>query len=317
MAEEVQAMHFGASKVQVTLHTGVIFYKGGQKSFCTVSSSNIHQPHAIWAHLKPIVELGKSLVPNLKKIFFFSDGPSSQYRQKNNFFLIKYFSSFYEVNILWSFFESGHGKGVADAIGGVVKRALDRQVAYGKDIISATDVYLTLESFVKAVKVFYVSETEIKAISQLIPTGLKTIKGTMSIHEVISVLGSDEIQHRILSCFCSKNVCSCYDPETHKYPNFSPDNAQEFENNEPTNKQIFLPKLNDIPILDTATVDDLPILCIDDVDLEEHVASKNTSAENYMDVVELSDIDLNKLNTKIIDFDSKNVPSIVSKILVK
>lgn len=176
---------------------------------------------------------------------------------------------------------------MADAIGGVVKRALDRQVAYGKDIISATDVYLTLESFVKAVKVFYVSETEIKAISQLIPTGLKTIKRTMSIHEVISVLGSDEIQHRILGCFCSKNVCSCYDPETHKYPNFSPDNAQEFENNETTNKQILLPKLNDIPILDTATVDDLPILCIDDVDLEEHVTSKNTSAENYMDVIEL------------------------------
>lgn len=114
---------------------------------------------------KPIVELGKSLVPNLRKIFSFSDGPSSQYRQKNNFFLIKYFSSFYEVNISWSFFESGHGKGVADAIGAVVKRALDRQVAYCKDIISATDVYLTLESFVKAVKVFYVSETEIKAIS--------------------------------------------------------------------------------------------------------------------------------------------------------
>lgn len=67
----------------------------------------------------------------------------------------------------------------------------------------------------------------------------------MSIHEVISVLGSDEIQHRILSCFCSKNVCSCYDPETHKYPNFSPDIAQKFENNEPTNKQILLPKLND------------------------------------------------------------------------
>lgn len=86
MAQEVQAMHFGASKVQVTLHTGVIFYKGGQKSFCTVSPSNIHQPHAIWAHLKLIIELGKSLVPNLKKIFFFSDGPSSQYRQKNNFF---------------------------------------------------------------------------------------------------------------------------------------------------------------------------------------------------------------------------------------
>lgn len=66
MYEEVQSMHFGASKNQVTLHTGVLFYKNGQKYFCTVSPSNVHQPHAIWAHLKPIIEMGKSLVPNLK-----------------------------------------------------------------------------------------------------------------------------------------------------------------------------------------------------------------------------------------------------------
>lgn len=227
---------------------------------------------------EPIIELGKSLVPNLNKIFFFSDGPSSQHRQ--NFFLIKYYSSFYKVDITWSFFESGHGKGVADAIGGVVKRALDRQIAYGKDIISATDVHLTLKSCVKAVKVFYVSDEEINAISQLIPTGLKTIKGTMSIHQVISEQGTDEIQHRILSCFCSKNVCSCYDPQTHKYPNF--------ENNESTDHQTLWPKLNELPIFDTEMIDDLPILYnIDNFDLEEHVA------ENCINNKDLTDIDSN------------------------
>lgn len=67
-SEEVQSMHFGASKTQVTLHTGVIFFKGGQKSFCTVSPSNVHQPHAIWAHLKPIINLDKTFVSNIKRI---------------------------------------------------------------------------------------------------------------------------------------------------------------------------------------------------------------------------------------------------------
>ncbi|XP_047041242.1 uncharacterized protein LOC124645471 [Helicoverpa zea] len=236
MSEEVQSMHFGASKTQVTLHTGVIFFKGGQKSFCTVSPSNVHQPHAIWAHLKPIINLGKTLVSNIKRIHIFSDGPSSQYRQKNNFFLINYFSSFYNVDITWSFFESGHGKGVADAIGGVVKRCLDRQVSYGQDIVSAADVYSTLQSAVKAVNVMYITETEIDAIKECIPNNLKTIKGTMNIHQVICKRGNDHIQHRILSCFCSSTEmsCTCYDPIEHKFekkinvsPQFDPDNSNE------------------------------------------------------------------------------------------
>lgn len=142
-------MHFGASKVQVTLHTGVIFFKGGQQSFCTFSPSNIHEPHAIWAQLMPIIYLGKPLVHNnLKK--------------------------------------SGYGKGVADAIGGVVKRALDRKISYGKDIANASDVYITLHSRVKAVKVFFVSEVIISNTRLLIPSDLKTVKGTMKIHQVIS-----------------------------------------------------------------------------------------------------------------------------------
>lgn len=114
----------------------------------------MHQPHAIWAHLQPIIDLAKISVSNLKTVHVFSDGPSSQYRQKNNFYLINYFASFYKIDITWSFFESDHGKGVADAIGGVVKRCLDRQVAYGRDIITATDVYLTIQSVVKSVNAF-------------------------------------------------------------------------------------------------------------------------------------------------------------------
>lgn len=117
----------------------------------------------------PIIDFGKTLVTNLQKIHIFSDGPSSQYRQKNNFFLINYFSSLHNVDITWSFFESGHGKGVAGAIGGVVKRCLDRQVSYGQDIVSAADVYSTLQSSVKAIKIVYITEMEINAIKVCVP----------------------------------------------------------------------------------------------------------------------------------------------------
>ncbi|CAH0403492.1 unnamed protein product [Chilo suppressalis] len=221
LAAEVQSMHFGASKTQVTLHTGVVYYKSekqSKQSFCTISPSNIHQPDAIWAHLKPVIQLAKSLVPNLKKIHFYSDGPSSQYRQKNNFILIKYFASLFHIDITWSFFESGHGKGVADAIGGVVKRALDRDVAYGKDIVNAADVYASLKKNVPSVKYFYINDSDINEVRILIPASIKTIRGTMLIHEIIALKSNDRtIYHRILSCFCTGLICQCFDLKTHRF----------------------------------------------------------------------------------------------------
>lgn len=330
MAEEVQSMHFGASKTQVTLHTGVIFYKGGQKSFCTVSPSNEHQPHAIWAHLKPIIDIGKSLVTNLKKIHVFSDGPSSQYRQKKNFYLINYFSSLNDIDVTWSFFESGHGKGVADAIGGVVKRCLDRQVSYGRDIINAADVYSTLESLVKSINVVYVTETEIESMKECVPNNLKTIKGTMNIHQITSVHGNNTIQHRILSCFCSDNKlsCSCYDPIEHTFDEVSRMSSQfrrssnetmkvniqnavkekrESVNNDnkldtPNKIRLQLPN-NGSKIDDNSyhashidAANDLPIICINDEDLPQPLVNRSIYDNDFCFLSE----------TKIIENDKEN-----------
>lgn len=82
MSEAVQATHFGTSKQQFTLHTGVIYYKNKQnlqeKSFCTISPNNNHNPIAIWAHLTPILEYIKIYHQmSLRYIFFLMDPPPS------------------------------------------------------------------------------------------------------------------------------------------------------------------------------------------------------------------------------------------------
>lgn len=81
-SEEVQSMHFGASRNTITLHCGVIFWKHISQSFVSVSNSNCHEPNAIWAHLMPVIKHSKERNPEIKVIHFFSDGPSSQYQQK-------------------------------------------------------------------------------------------------------------------------------------------------------------------------------------------------------------------------------------------
>ncbi|XP_073962720.1 uncharacterized protein [Choristoneura fumiferana] len=48
LATEVQSMHFGASKSQVTIHTGVLYAKEKKpQSFASISASNEHGPEAI------------------------------------------------------------------------------------------------------------------------------------------------------------------------------------------------------------------------------------------------------------------------------
>lgn len=52
MNAEIQAMHFGSSHNQTTLHTFVMYTESGAE---TISPSKRHDPSAIWAHLMPVL----------------------------------------------------------------------------------------------------------------------------------------------------------------------------------------------------------------------------------------------------------------------
>ena len=64
-----------------------------------------------------------------------NNGPVTQYRNKNNFYLlstIPFLSGFKQVT--WNFSEKSHGKGAPDGVGGAVKRMADSSVNMGVDI---------------------------------------------------------------------------------------------------------------------------------------------------------------------------------------
>ena len=85
-AVEIQSAHFGGSNKQATLHTGVVYLFGEHQSFTTISEFLRHDPSAIWAHLKPVLHELKRRHPEITNIHFFSDGPTTQYRNKANFY---------------------------------------------------------------------------------------------------------------------------------------------------------------------------------------------------------------------------------------
>ena len=117
MPKEIQSMHFGASLPQISLHTG--YYTTGQmdniQSFCGVSDSLRHDPQAIWAFLIPVLRDMKENYPGIDFLHFYSDGPTAQYRQKINFYLLS--TLIFDLGFsggCWNFHEAGHGKGIPD-----------------------------------------------------------------------------------------------------------------------------------------------------------------------------------------------------------
>ena len=219
MSKQVQGMNFGASKRQISLHTGVLYLaEGKQQTFCTVSDNIHHGPAAIWAHLSPVLTDIRKKYQQIKSVEFFNDGPSSQYRQKYNFYLLV--SEPYNLgfqNVEWNFFEAGHGKGVPDAVGGSIKRKADQKVKYGQTIMSAN-------MFVKHLKdsktiLIEIKEDKIeKARNELRNTNPKAIPGTLRLHQIKSCIPGS-LFYRDISCVCTKpKECQGHELKSHKFP---------------------------------------------------------------------------------------------------
>ncbi|KAH9311061.1 hypothetical protein KI387_026096, partial [Taxus chinensis] len=59
--------------------------------------------------------------------FVWSDGCASQFKSSRPFFALSRYHRHHKIPHLWSFFESGHGKGEHDGAGACIKRALKKQ----------------------------------------------------------------------------------------------------------------------------------------------------------------------------------------------
>ncbi|KAF9410884.1 hypothetical protein HW555_010171, partial [Spodoptera exigua] len=205
--EEIQSFHFGGSREQVSLHTGVLYYKDSDagvfrtKPFCTISDCLKHDAKAIWAHLCPILKMAQTAVP-YEIVHFLSDSPSSQYRNKTIFYMI---TKLEDINpnirrVTWNYQESGHGKGAPDGIGAVVKRTADNFVKYGGDVGTYEDFWALVTKNIPNVYFDMITERDIE--DKIIPPNIPGFKGTMKVHQIIWTADNKKtITLRSLSCF--------------------------------------------------------------------------------------------------------------------
>uniref|UniRef100_A0A2A4K7W2 Uncharacterized protein n=1 Tax=Heliothis virescens TaxID=7102 RepID=A0A2A4K7W2_HELVI len=225
---EIQSFHFGGSRKEVSIHTVVIYIKDFETfelktySVCTVSDNLKHTAVAIWAHLGPILSQIAEISPFIDTLHFYSDSPSSQYRNRNMFYVLtqleKQFIALRKLS--WNYMEVGHGKGAPDGLGAVVKRTADRIVNTGTDIGTFSKFVEITRANLPNVKIVEVTNSDIDEKQAIMPNCIPSFKGTMAVHQVIWRCGSERhrLEMRSRSCFrCQEEVCQHYHLGIHSF----------------------------------------------------------------------------------------------------
>ena len=216
-SSEVQSCHFGQNLPQLNLHTGMYYTKEQKTGFCTISESKRQDASAIWAHMEPVLTDIHLKFPKVDTIHFWSDGPSKQYKNKNNFYLLcSVPPTLGFKRTTWNFFPTSHGKGAPDGIGGTVKRTADSLILRGHDIISGNVFHEMVGRSLYSIKLCMITEADMQPYDALCSHPLKPVPATRKVHQVTPTHRNDyEIHCRSLSCFCSEpQRCDCFQPTT-------------------------------------------------------------------------------------------------------
>ncbi|KAL4711337.1 hypothetical protein ACJJTC_019178 [Scirpophaga incertulas] len=155
-------------------------------SFSSVSPCLRHDAFAVFAHLK-VALVHMINHQQIKVLHIVSDGPSSQYKNKNNIYLFTQ----HLVHILgiteatWNVTERSHGKGPADRVGAAIKETANKYVLGGNDIPDYSTFLQVFKS--KSNDLLYEEcQSEIESAEELLKTAgqLKIIPGVKNCHQI-------------------------------------------------------------------------------------------------------------------------------------
>lgn len=206
--EEIQSAYWNSS--MVTLHPTIIYYKNTSGNLCHkslvfVSEVLHHNAAMVSAIVNDVVGISKEYVTDLKQVHFWTDSPSSQYRNKSVFDLISRFEESHNCRASWHYFESGHGKSACDGVGGTTKRNADMAVKQNKAVIQdASDFFAWATQSEGEIQYHMITQDVYDRQSIVIEARkelIKPIKGTMSLHS-IAVEEHGNLVKRNTTCAC-------------------------------------------------------------------------------------------------------------------
>lgn len=211
---EIQTAYFSQS--MVTIHPAVIYYREDgelkHQSLVVVSDEMSHAASTVCAFLDQIIPQLKEINPQVKFVHYWTDSPSSQYRNRYIFHTLVNHKDIYGVDARWNYFEVGHGKGPCDGLGGTTKRMADEAIRQGHVIIQdAPSFYRWAEkSTMKGVKFLFVPKMQtMKKHAAMTLLNVTPVKGTMKLH-AIGTRDNMTLMTRETSCYCSVCLTGAY-----------------------------------------------------------------------------------------------------------
>ena len=112
-------------QVQLTVFTSVAYFD--DKTLSTVIvSDNLH--HGKMSIVPFLTRLLHQFPDSVNKIDLWSDGPSSQFKNRYIVAALSLIQNLSKKQITWNYFASYHGKGAIDGIGGTIKRHVQHVV---------------------------------------------------------------------------------------------------------------------------------------------------------------------------------------------
>lgn len=123
--DEVASAHW--KRHQVSLFTSQWNHRGRIHNLVLASDFLSHEKKSISAYMYYLVKKILAEIPTVKTIKIWSDGPSSQFKNRYIFCLCAIFLS-RGFHIIWNYFATSHGKGPTDALGGNAKRIVERKI---------------------------------------------------------------------------------------------------------------------------------------------------------------------------------------------
>ena len=126
----IQGFHWNNS--QATLHPFAVYYRESDGklnniNLCIISDCFKHYSVAVHSFVKvALQDLTSHVCPTVKKMYYFTDGAASLYKNFKNMTNLVYHQDDFEVQAEWQVFATSHGKSACDGIGGTVKREVAR-----------------------------------------------------------------------------------------------------------------------------------------------------------------------------------------------
>ena len=170
----MQSYHWNSQ--QCTLHPVIIYYKDVNQlveqhnNLCIISDDFTHDISFVYKIMSESINSIKQRVnPEMKKVYYFSDGCAGQYKNKKTF----------NVDCVWNVFATSHGKPPCDGICGTVKRLATKaslQRPIGNQILNATDMYKFCNDNIKGIRFCIVNGDTMNSIHASLVERFQTVK---------------------------------------------------------------------------------------------------------------------------------------------